>query len=295
MAKVLDGKELAESIEEQLLQERLRIEKDKTKSSPKLVSMMIGENASSEMYAASQKKLCNKFGILYEPEKLEENVSKEEINQFIDKLNGDPHVTGIMVQLPLPEDIGHLDVIRRISSEKDVEALHPRHISRFLLGDYSLAPCTPAAIMELLKWRRIKLRGKEVVIIGHSDITGKPLSWMLLDEFATVTVCHIATSERKLLQKHIEGAEILISAVGAKNFKISGEWIKKDAVVIDVATKMEEGKIIGDIDFESAKKKASYITPVPGGVGPVTSIMLIKNFFELYDHMDKYKQYRPEF
>ncbi len=273
MAKILDGKQLADSIKEKL-KEEFKAKKKSHKVLPKLGSIKIGGNGSSRIYAASQKKLCSEFEIEYILKEEPKNTTIKRINRIIDKLKRQD-VTGIIVQLPLPKGIDHLDIINRIGPDKDVEGLHPANIGRLFSGNCGLAPCTPAAVMEILKHWKIKLYGKEVVIIGHSEIVGKPLSIMLLNEFATVTICHIATSKRNLLQKHIEKAEVLISAVGAKGFKIPGKWIKKGAITIDVATK-------GDIDFESAKKKASYITPVPGGVGPVTNIMLMKNLLELH-------------
>lgn len=274
MAKLLDGREIAERIKKELI-ERLKSEKDSYRTPAKLVSISVEENAPSQIYAASQKKLCEEFDIIYIAEELSKVTSMKDIKLLLDKYNSDPYITGVMVQLPLPESLDYEKIIEYINPKKDVEGLHPTNIGRFFSDNASLAPCTPAAIMELLRQINEKLRGKEVVIIGHSKIVGKPLSIMLLNEFATVTVCHIATSERKLLEAHVERAEILISAVGKKGFQIPGEWIRKGAVVIDVATK-------GDVDFEGASKRASYITPVPGGVGPVTNIMLLKNLLELY-------------
>lgn len=274
MGKLLDGKLLADDIKSQLKKE-FEAEKASRKIPARFVSIIIGEDPSSKIYASSQKNLCEEFNIEYILKELPKSSSMEDIKKILDSYNSDPGITAIMVQLPLPEGLNHQEIIEHINPKKDAEGLHPQNIGRFFSGNCNLAPCTPAAIMELLKQTKAKLRGKEVVIIGHSNIVGKPLSIMLLNEFATVTVCHIATSERNLLEWHVKKAEILISAVGVKDFQIRGEWIKEGAIVIDVATR-------GDIDFESAKKKASYITPVPGGVGPVTSIMLIKNFLELY-------------
>ncbi len=270
---VIDGKRIAKEIKEKL-KEQFGSLKDLRKFEAKLGSITIGKDPSSKIYVDSQKKLCDEFGIEYILREEPENTSMERIDQVIAEFKNQ-NVTGIIVQLPLPEGINHQYITECIGPDLDVEGLHPANIGRFFSGNYNLAPCTPAAVMEILKYIKAQLRGKEVVIIGHSEIVGKPLSIMLLNEFATVTVCHIATSERKLLQKHVREAEILISAVGVEGFKIPGEWIKEDAIVIDIATK-------GDVDFESAKKRASYITPVPGGVGPVTNVMLMKNFLELY-------------
>ncbi len=270
---VIDGKRIAKEIKERL-KEQFGSLKDLRKFEAKLGSITIGKDPSSKIYVDSQKKLCDEFGIEYILREEPENTSMERIDQVIAEFKNQ-NVTGIIVQLPLPEGINHQYITECIGPDLDVEGLHPANIGRFFSGNYNLAPCTPAAVMEILKYIKVQLRGKEVVIIGHSEIVGKPLSIMLLNEFATVTVCHIATSERGLLEKHVREAEILISAVGVEGFRIPGEWIKEDAIVIDIATK-------GDVDFESAKKKASYITPVPGGVGPVTNVMLMKNFLELY-------------
>lgn len=278
MAKILDGKKIAKNLRNKLLKEFEAIKKDHLcRITPRLGSIIIGKDPSAKIYADSQKRLCDEFKIEYILREEPKDSSTERIAQVIRELKS-RHVTGIIIQLPLPKNINHQEIIELIGPDKDAEGLHPANIGKFFLSNDNLAPCTASAVMELLRQAKVKLYGKEIVIIGHSRIIGKPLSIMLLNEFATVTVCHIATSGRNLLKGHIKRAEILISAVGAKGFRINGRWIKKGAIVIDVATK-------GDVDFASAVKKASYITPVPGGVGPVTNVMLMKNLLELYRRM----------
>lgn len=279
MAEILDGNKIADSIKEQLKKE-FEAEKNLHKIPPKLGSIIIGEDPSSKIYVISQKKLCDEFDVEYILKEEPEDISIEKISRIIDELKGQD-VAGIIAQLPLPKGISHNDIINYVGPEKDIEGLHPENMGRLFSGDSSMAACTPAAVMELLKYTKRNLHGKDAVIIGHSQIIGKPLSIMLLNEFATVTVCHIAT-DRRALKEHINRADILISAVGAKDFMIEGEWIKKGAIAIDVATKKINGKIVGDIDFEKAKERASYITPVPGGVGPLTNVMLMRNLLQLY-------------
>ncbi len=277
MAIILDGKKTAESLKGSLKKEFKKAVKLRA-ITPKLGSIVISDDATHSLYAHSQRKICDEFGIEYILKEAPANATLEKISTIINTLKAQ-NVTGIMVQLPLPKSINHLDIIKTIGADKDAECLHPANIGRLFSANYDLLPCVPAAVMELLKQAKIKLYGKEAVIIGHSYIVGKPLSILLLNNFCTVTVCHIAT---KLLQKHIAKAEILISAVGAEGFEIPGAWIKKGATIIDVATKKYKGKVTGDVDFESARKKAAYITPVPGGVGPVTNVMLVKNLLQLY-------------
>ncbi|MFH0732711.1 MAG: bifunctional 5,10-methylenetetrahydrofolate dehydrogenase/5,10-methenyltetrahydrofolate cyclohydrolase [Candidatus Omnitrophota bacterium] len=271
MAEIIDGKKIVQGLRAKLLKEF----KAKGKGPARLVSIIIGDDPSCRMYTKSQQTLCREFDIEYVLIKLAAGTATKDAKSVLDKYNADRKTTGIIIQLPLPKAINRNELLGHINPKKDVEGLHPANIGRFFSGNCSLAPCTPAAVMHILKCLNVRLRGKEALIIGHSQIIGKPLSLMLLNEFATVTVCHIATSERNLLKEHVKRAEILISAVGVKGFSVPGQWLKMNAIVIDVATK-------GDIDFDSAKNKASYITPVPGGVGPVTNIMLINNLLELY-------------
>ncbi|MFC1623766.1 bifunctional 5,10-methylenetetrahydrofolate dehydrogenase/5,10-methenyltetrahydrofolate cyclohydrolase [Candidatus Omnitrophota bacterium] len=280
-AKLLDGKLLALNIKEKIKGEIEGL-KAKHKTSPKLVSIQVGENPASEVYLRSQKKNAENLGVDYSLEKLDEKTSQEGLIKAINALNNDKTVHGIIVQMPLPTQIDAKLISRFISPSKDVEAVHPQNMGEIVFGNTNVLPCTAASCMELLNSiESIKLYGKEVVIVGHSEIVGKPLSLMLLNKFATVTVCHIATGERGTLPEFVKKAEILIVAVGKAGL-IKGEWVKDGAIVIDVGINRIEGKLVGDVEFDKAKERASYITPVPGGVGPLTVAMLMKNLVEVY-------------
>lgn len=288
MTQILDGKKIADEIKKQLKSEWENSEKDPHRIPPKLGSICIGENASCKAYIASQKRLCDEFGIKHVPIQASGNASVKDIDQIIDELKRKDYVTGIIVQLPLPRNIDHMDLINRIGPKHDVECLHPENFEKFYSGYKGFAPCTSAAVMELLKHASMtgkNLLGKEIVIIGYSKIIGKPLI-LMLDEVATITTCHIGTSKDNLIA-HINRADVLITAVGKSNFQIHGEWIKENAVVIDVATKRTKDGIVGDVDYKTAKERASFITPVPGGVGPITNVMLIKNLLYLYQQGNK--------
>lgn len=280
-AKLLDGKTLAVKIKEALMTEVNSL-KSGHKRPPKLVSVQAGENPASEAYIASQRKNAESLGIAYAVEKLDAKISQDKLISVIDKLNKDGSVSGIIVQMPLPQHIDAKAIPKYISPLKDVEALHPQNMGDIVFGKARILPCTAAACMELLNSiDSLDLYGKEAVIVGHSEIAGKPLALLLLNRFVTTTVCHIATGERGTLPEFVKRAEILIVACGKPCF-IKGDWIKEGAIVIDVGINRVEGKIVGDVDFESAREKASYITPVPGGVGPLTVAMLMKNVVEAF-------------
>jgi len=274
-ATLLEGKVIAGKIKEDLKKE-IESLKAKTGQSPKLVSIEIGENAASAVYIKSQKKNAESLGIEYELKTLDAAITQGALTEEIKKLNQDKSVSGIIVQLPLPKGIDHRMVMSAIAPEKDAEGMHPENLGHVLLGDSKLAPCTAKAAMELIESTGVKLYGKEAVIVGHSEIVGKPLSMLLLNKFATTTVCHIATGERGVLAEHVKSAEILVVAVGKAGL-VKGEWIKEGAVVIDVGINRVEGKLVGDVEFEKAKEHAAFITPVPGGVGPLTVTMLMRN------------------
>jgi len=250
--------------------------------SPKLVSIQVGENPASAVYIRSQKKNAEGLGIEYRLEKLDEGSSRQALIEAIDKLNKDRTVNGIMVQMPLPPQIEAGFISRYISPSKDIEAVHPQNMGEIVFGNAKVLPCTAAACMELLNSiDSLDLYGKEAVIVGHSEIVGKPLALLLLNKFVTTTVCHIATGERGRLPEFVKKAEILIVAVGRAGL-IKGEWIKEGAIVIDVGINRVDGRLIGDVEFEKAQERASYITPVPGGVGPLTVAMLMKNLVEAF-------------
>ena len=274
MAKLLEGKPIAEKIKEEIKQQVQSL-----KNKPVLSSVMVGDNAGAEAYVKSQQKSAQNLGIEYQFHKLAQGTSESQLIDFIQKLNLDKAVNGIIVQMPLPPQIDYKKISQFIVPEKDAEGMHPVNIGKIVFAKAKILPCTPAAVMELLKETGADLYGKEVVVVGHSEIVGKPLALLLLDKFATVTVCHIGTSKAQKLEEHVRKAEVLIVAVGKAGL-IKGDWIKEGAIVIDVGINRVGDKIVGDVEFETAEKKASYITPVPGGVGPLTVTMLMRNLVE---------------
>jgi len=274
VAKLLEGKPLAEKIKEAIKQD---ISSSGIK--PVLASIIVGENAGAEAYAKSQNKAADNLGIQYQLHKLPADTTEAALLEFIKKLNNDKAVNGIIIQMPMPAHIDYKKISGFILPEKDVEGMHPANIGKIVFGKAKILPCTAAAVMELLNSTGVDLYGKEVVVVGHSEIVGKPVALLLLDKFATVTVCHIGTSKAGKLEQHVRGAEILIVAVGKANL-IKGDWIKEDAIVVDVGINRVADKIVGDVEFEPAEKKASYITPVPGGVGPLTVTILMRNVVE---------------
>lgn len=274
MAKLLEGKPLAEKIKEEI-----KVQIASLGFKPVLASVLVGENAGASSYVASQAKAAESLGIEYKLYNLPQDVSQESLIDFIGKLNADNKVNGIIIQMPLPAQIDHKKILESVSADKDIEGMHPQNIGKLLFGKARLVPCTAAAVMELIKSSGLDLAGKEAVIVGHSQIVGKPLALLLLDKLATVTVCHIGTSQAGRLKEHVMAAELLIVAVGKANL-IKGEWIKKGALVIDVGINRQADKIVGDVEFDLAQERAAFITPVPGGVGPLTVTMLMRNLVE---------------
>ena len=275
MAQILDGKKLRDKILEDL---RVKLEKFSVK--PTLVVILVGENPASKIYVNNKKKTAEKLGINSEVINYPSNISEKELLEKIDELNNNKSVTAILVQLPLPEHISKENVMNKILPEKDVDGFTPYNFGKLFSGEVpTVYPCTPKGILLLLDEYGIDLTGQHVVIVGRSNIVGRPLSQMMLNRNATVTVCH---SKTKNLEQIIKTADILISAVG-KNI-IEGKMLKSDCVVVDVGIfKDENGKTRGDVDFESASQIASYISPVPGGVGPMTIASLMLNTVELFE------------
>ncbi|HOQ00682.1 MAG TPA: bifunctional methylenetetrahydrofolate dehydrogenase/methenyltetrahydrofolate cyclohydrolase FolD [Acetivibrio clariflavus] len=271
-ARVLNGKELATKIKGELKQ---TVEEIKKKGIyPGLAVVIVGNDPASRVYVNSKKKACEEIGIESFEYALDESVSEEELIKLIKKLNNDDRVNGILVQLPLPKHINEEKIILAIDSSKDVDGFHPENVGRLMTGNPQFLPCTPAGVMELIKESGIEIAGKECVIVGRSNIVGKPQSMLLLAEHGTVTICH---SRTKNLEEVVKRADILVVAVG-KPEMIKGSSIKPGAVVIDVGiNRLEDKKIVGDVEYESCSKVASAITPVPGGVGPMTIAMLMKN------------------
>jgi len=271
LAKLLEGKPLAEKIKE-----AIKLEVSSLKNKPVLASIMIGENAGAASYVKSQSKAAENLGIEYRLQNLPQEATQDVLIDFIRKLNSDKSVNGIIIQMPLPPAIDYKKISQFISPDKDIEGMHPANIGKILFGKANLVPCTAASALELITSTGIDLYGKEAVVVGHSEIVGKPLALLLLDKFATVTVCHIGTSKVNKLEEHVKRAEVLVVAVGKAGL-IKGDWIKEGALVIDVGINRVGDKIVGDVEFEAAEKRAAFITPVPGGVGPLTVTMLMRN------------------
>ncbi len=274
MAKLLEGKLIADKIKAQIAED-IRSQGLK----PVLASIMVGDNAGSQAYVNSQSKLAESLGIDYQLHKLDANILENNLIQFILELNNNPAVNGIIIQMPLGEQIEYKKISQFIDPEKDIEGVHPVNIGKIVFGKAKILPCTASSVMELLNSVGIDLYGKEVVIVGHSEIVGKPLALLLLEKLATVTVCHIGTSKAGNLEEHVRRAEVLIVAVGKPEL-IKGAWIKEGAIVIDVGINRVGQNLVGDVEFEAAEKRASWITPVPGGVGPLTVTMLMRNLVE---------------
>ncbi|MBP9853913.1 MAG: bifunctional 5,10-methylenetetrahydrofolate dehydrogenase/5,10-methenyltetrahydrofolate cyclohydrolase [Candidatus Omnitrophica bacterium] len=280
MAKLLDGKILAQTLKDQLKNEVADLNRQ-FKSVPRLVCILIGEDKGAHAYANSQRRTAEYIGIEFELINLPLTITQAEYNHKILELNSDAAVHGIMLHKPVPSHIDHQAAVNLIDTKKDIEGINVINMGKMLIGEAKIIPCTPLAAMELIQSTNINIRGKEAVIVGASAIVGKPLSILLMGKKATVTVCNSATTEAGKLVDHISRADILVAAVG-KPAMIKGEWIKEGAIVIDVGINAVGGKIVGDVDFESAQERASFITPVPGGVGPVTVVMFMKNGIEAF-------------
>lgn len=268
----IDGKEVSLYIKE-----KIKAETDALKLTgvtPGLAVVLVGDDPASRVYVNNKKKACEFCGFHSESYELSESTSQTELLELIDKLNADPLIDGILVQMPLPKHIDSDAVVNRILPSKDVDAFHPVNVGKIMLGDYDFLPCTPAGVMELLKYYNIDPTGKNCVVIGRSNIVGKPMSMLMLHANATVTVCHSKTNNLKEITKT---ADILIAAIGRPLF-VTADMVKPGAVVIDVGiNRNSEGKLCGDVDFENVAPIASAITPVPGGVGPMTIAMLMQN------------------
>lgn len=272
MAKIINGKEVSKKV-----RESVKAETEKLKAQgivPGLAVVIVGDDPASRVYVNNKKKACVEVGFMSEEYALPAETTQEELLALVDKLNKKPEINGILVQLPLPKHLDEKAVIEAISPEKDVDAFHASNVGKIMIGDYKFLPCTPAGVMELIHSENIEISGKNCVVIGRSNIVGKPMAMLLLHENGTVTITH---SRTKNLAEITRDADILVAAVGKPKF-VTGDMVKEGAVVIDVGMDRDEnGKLCGDVDFDSVEPKASYITPVPGGVGPMTIAMLMKN------------------
>lgn len=272
MAKLLMGKEVSARIKAELKTEVENLKKEGI--NPGLAVIIVGEDPASQIYVRNKERACEECGIYSEKYALPAETTQEELLKLIDELNNKSSISGILVQLPVPKHIDEKTIINAIAANKDVDAFHPVNVGKIMVGNYDFVPCTPAGVMELIKESGIDVSGKECVIVGRSNIVGKPQAMLLLHQNGTVTICH---SKTKNLAEKTKNADILVAAVGIPNF-IKGDMIKKGAVVIDVGiNRLENKKLCGDVEFESAEKVAGAITPVPGGVGPMTIAMLMKN------------------
>lgn len=272
MAKLLMGKEVAKRIKDELREEVMAL---KAKGiNPGLAVIIVGDDPASRIYVNNKKKACEECGIYSEEYALPGQTSEADLLELIGVLNKSDKISGILVQLPLPKGIDEKKVIDAIDPKKDVDAFHPINVGKIMVGDFDFVPCTPAGVMELINESGIDPCGKECVVVGRSNIVGKPMAMLLLHKNGTVSICHSKTTN---LCEKTKKADILVVAVGKANF-ITGDMIKPGAVVIDVGmNRLENKKLAGDVDFESAEKVAGAITPVPGGVGPMTIAMLMKN------------------
>lgn len=270
---LIDGRAVASRLRARLKEEVKGLQAEKG-ITPGLGVILVGEDPASKVYVGMKEKACKEIGIRSYVYRLPQDTSEEEILRLIDYLNKNPEVNGILVQLPLPGHVSTEKVLESLSPDKDVDGFHPYNVGRLVAGNPSFIPCTPLAIIKLLDEYGIPIEGKEAVVVGRSNIVGKPISLLLLQRNATVTICHSRTRD---LPAVIHRAQILVVAVGRARM-VKGEWIREGAVVIDVGVnRLEDGSLCGDVDFREASKRASFITPVPGGVGPMTITMLLHN------------------
>lgn len=271
-AEIIDGKAVAEEVKSEAASKAKQFEKLYGRKIG-LAVIVAGDNAASEIYVRNKKIACERCNINAVEYKFPADVTQCEIIDAVERINGDDTIDGLLVQLPLPPHINEKEVLSRVSPLKDVDGFHAVNAGNLMLGGDCLAACTPSGIIRLIKSTGISIAGKHAVVVGRSNIVGKPAALMLLSENATVTMCHSKTEN---LSRYTSGADILVVAVGKKQF-VTGDMVKKGAVVIDVGMNRDNGKLYGDVEFESAAEKASFITPVPGGVGPMTVAMLMSN------------------
>lgn len=279
-AKILDGKVMSAAIREQVAC-RVAALKDRGLT-PGLAVILVGNDPASEIYVRNKGKGCEEVGIYSKTIRLPENTSQETLEEEIEKLNADDAIHGILVQLPLPKHLDSNAALAKILPQKDVDGFHLLNAGRLMAGTEGVIPCTPRGAMYMIKSTGVDLNGKEAVVIGRSNIVGKPMAMLLMHENCTVTICH---SRTKNLAEHTRRADILVAAVGKAGFTVTEDMVKPGAIVIDVAINREDGRIWGDVDFDRVKEKASWITPVPGGVGRMTITMLLDNTVDAAERM----------
>ena len=273
MAKLIDGKAISAQIRSEIKAETESFAAKYGKR-PGLAVIIVGSDPASQVYVRNKRRACEEVGFYSEAYELPAETTQEELEALVDKLNADENIHGILCQLPLPKHLDENGVILKIDPKKDVDAFHPYNVGKIMIGDYDFLPCTPAGVMALLERSGIEVKGKECVVVGRSNIVGKPQAMLLLHAHGTVTVCHSRTKD---LAEVCRRADILVAAIGKADF-FTADMVKEGAVVIDVGmNRREDGKLTGDVNFSEVEPKASYITPVPGGVGPMTITMLMQN------------------
>ena len=273
MAKIIDGKAISSQVRSEIAKETENF-KNENGFLPGLAVVLVGDDPASHVYVRNKARACSEVGFYSETHQLPKETTQQELESLIDRLNHDEKIHGILVQLPLPKHLNEEKILLQISPEKDVDAFHPYNVGKIMIGNYNFLPCTPAGIMVLLERSGIEIEGKKCVVVGRSNIVGKPMAMLLLHANGTVTICHSRTQN---LAEVCREADILVAAIGKAEF-FDANMVKEGAVVIDVGmNRNSEGKLVGDVNFASVEPIASYITPVPGGVGPMTITMLMKN------------------
>ena len=276
MGDLIDGRKVSEDTRKIISENVSRLAGEKGVT-PGLAAVLVGDNPASDIYVRNKRKACEKVGIYSEEHRLSGDTGEDELLELVNKLNEDDNIHGILVQLPLPDQIDDSKILRSITPLKDVDGFHPENVGHLVSGNPRFISCTPYGIIKMLEYYNIDIKGKEAVIVGRSNIVGKPVSMLLLHRHATITVCHSRTKD---LGEVTRRADILVAAIGRANM-ITEDMVKDGAVVIDVGiNRKDDGKLTGDVDFEPVKEKASFITPVPGGVGPMTITMLLWNTLE---------------
>jgi len=276
MGEIIDGRKVSEDTRK-IISENVGKLKSDTGIVPGLAAVLVGDNSASEIYVRNKRKACEKVGIYSEEHRLPAETTESELLTLVEELNNNNKIHGILVQLPLPDHINEANILRSVAPLKDVDGFHPENVGLLVSGNPRFVSCTPYGILKMLDYYKIEIKGKEAVIVGRSNIVGKPVSMLLLHRHATITICHSRTRDLKSVTRR---ADILVAAIGRANM-ITEDMVKEGAVVIDVGiNRKDDGKLTGDVDFDSVKEKASYITPVPGGVGPMTITMLLWNTLE---------------
>ncbi len=273
MAQIIDGKAISKQVREEIAACVVAF-KTKHGCAPGLAVIIVGNDPASQVYVRNKKRACEEVGFYSESYELPEETTQEELVALVERLNCDDKINGILVQLPLPKHLNETEILLKIRPEKDVDAFHPYNVGKIMIGNHDFLPCTPAGVMVLLRRSGVEISGKNCVVIGRSNIVGKPMAMLLLHANGTVTVCHSKTQKLKEICRN---ADILVASIGKPEF-VTADMVKEGAVVVDVGiNRLENGKLVGDVAFAEVEPKASYITPVPGGVGPMTITMLLQN------------------